>query len=102
MSFNFIRDHAGCWPVRLMCRVLKVSASGYCAWRNRPESARAAANRKLLADVRRLHGKHHERYGTLHALSTSFAGGTLARSAPGCMPRFARKAEQRAVAASRG
>ena len=55
MSFRFIRDHAGRWPVRLMCRVLEVSTSGYYAWRSRPESARAVANRALLADVRRLH-----------------------------------------------
>ena len=69
MSFNFIRDHAGRWPVRLMCRVLEVSASGYYAWRNRPESARAAANRALLADLRRLHAEHHGRYGSpgMHA-----------------------------------
>ena len=69
MSFNFIRDHAGRWPVRLMCRVLEVSASGYYAWRNRPESARSAANRKLLGDIRRLHGEHHGRYGSprMHA-----------------------------------
>ena len=29
MSFNFIRDRAGRWPVRLMCRFVEVSASGY-------------------------------------------------------------------------
>jgi hypothetical protein len=69
MSFNFIRDHAGRWPVRLMCRVLEVSASGYYAWRNRPERARSAANRKLLFNVRRLHAEHHGRYGSsrMHA-----------------------------------
>ncbi len=69
MSFRLIRDHAGRWPVRLMCRVLEVSASGYYAWRNRPESARAAANWTLLADVRRLHAEHHGRYGSprMHA-----------------------------------
>lgn len=54
MSFRFIRDHASRWPIRLMRRVLSVSASGYYAWRNRPDSARAVANRALLADVRRL------------------------------------------------
>jgi transposase InsO family protein len=69
MSFNFIRDHAGRWPIRLMCRVLEVSPSGYYAWRNRPESARARANRALLGDVRRLHAEHQARYGSprMHA-----------------------------------
>lgn len=81
MSFNFIRDHAGRWPVRLMCRVLKVSASGYYAWRSRPESARSGANRKLLADVRRLHAKHHGRYGSprMHAALCA-EGRTASRS----------------------
>ncbi len=64
MSFNFIRDHSGRWPIRLMCRVLEVSASGYYAWRSRPESARSVANRKLLIDIRRLHAEHHGRYGS--------------------------------------
>ena len=52
-----------------MCRVLEVSASGYYAWRSRPESARSAANRKLLVEVRRLHAEHHGRYGSprMHA-----------------------------------
>lgn len=69
MSFRFIRGHAGRWPVRLMCRVLEVSAGGHCAWRKRPESARARATRVLLADLRRLHAEHHGRYGspTRHA-----------------------------------
>ncbi len=69
MSFTFIRDHVGRWPIRLMCRVLEVSASGYYAWRNRPESPRGRANHGLLADVRRLHAEHHGRYGSprMHA-----------------------------------
>jgi len=84
MSFRFIREHSDRWPIRLMCRVLEVSASGYYAWRSRPESARARANRVLLADVRRLHAEHHGRYGS-----------------PRMMPRFARKAGRQAVAALR-
>jgi hypothetical protein len=69
MSFKFIRDHAERWPIRLMCRDLEVSASGYYAWRNRPESARARADRTLLGHVRRLHAEHHGRYGSpgMHA-----------------------------------
>ncbi len=80
MSFNFIRDHADRWPIRLMCRVLEVSASGYYAWRSRPESVRARANRTLRADVRRLHAEHHGRYGSprVHAALRS-EGGTASR-----------------------
>ena len=69
MSFRFIRDHAGRWPVRLMCRVLEVSASGHYAWRKRPESARARANRVLLADLRRLHAELAESNRRLDLLS---------------------------------
>ena len=53
-----------------MCRRLAVSPSGDYGWRCRPESARAAANRQLLADVRRIHGDYHGRYGSprVHAI----------------------------------
>ena len=81
MSFKFIRDHVGRWPIRLMCRVHEVSASGYYyAWRNRPESARAHANRALLAELRRLHAEHHGRYGSprMHAALRA-EGGTASR-----------------------
>jgi transposase InsO family protein len=44
--------------------VLGVSASGYYAWRDRPDSARAVANRQILADIRRLHASHRSRYGS--------------------------------------
>ncbi|MCG8523736.1 MAG: IS3 family transposase [Pseudomonadales bacterium] len=43
------------FPIRLMCRCLKVSASGYYAWVSRPESARAKANQHLLSRIREIH-----------------------------------------------
>lgn len=64
MRFRFIAAHAGTWPVRTACGVLGVSASGYHAWRTRPDSARTVANREVLADIRRLHVSHHGRYGS--------------------------------------
>ena len=69
MRFEFIREHAATWPIRLMCRVLQVSASGYYAWRVRPDSARRVANRHLLGDIRRLEAEHRGRYGSprMHA-----------------------------------
>ena len=69
MRFTFIEQHVGTFPVRLMCRVLEVSPSGFYAWRSRPESARAASDRHLLAKVHRLQAQHHGRYGSprMHA-----------------------------------
>lgn len=69
MRFRFIDAHRETWPVRVLCETLEVSASGYYAWRGRPECARAAANRDLLADVRRIHQQHRGRYGAprIHA-----------------------------------
>jgi putative transposase len=69
MRFCFIEQHVGTFPVRLMCRVLEVSPSGFYAWRARPESARALGDRQLLADVRRLQSQHQGRYGSprMHA-----------------------------------
>lgn len=43
------------FPVRMMCRHLRVSSSGYYEWRTRPPSARAQANQRLLARIQSLH-----------------------------------------------
>lgn len=43
------------FPVRMMCRRLGVSPSGYYEWRIRPPSARTTANRQLLERIRVLH-----------------------------------------------
>ena len=47
-----------------------LSVSGYYAWRSRVESPRAAANRVLLEDIRRIHGESSGTYGSprVHAV----------------------------------
>ena len=45
MRYDFVEAHRGRWPVRLMCRVLRVSPGGYYDWRGRPASAQDAATR---------------------------------------------------------
>jgi transposase InsO family protein len=47
-----------------MCKMLDVSASGYYAWRGRPESMRTAANRQLIEEIRRVYGDSGGRYGS--------------------------------------
>src|SRR6201981_1029735 len=45
-------------------RLLGVSPAGYYAWRARPESERAAANRELVDDIKRVHRDTNGRYGS--------------------------------------
>ena len=54
---------ATAFPVRLMCRCLQVSPSGYYGWQGRPLSQRARDNRALL-----------ERISTIHADSDGVFG----------------------------
>ena len=43
------------YPVRLMCRCLKVSPSGFYAWGARAASARDQDNRRVLNRIRAIH-----------------------------------------------
>jgi len=52
------------YPVRMMCRLLHVSRSGYYAWRTRPESARARRDRELIPEIRRVHQQSEGVYGS--------------------------------------
>lgn len=55
--------HQAEFPIRVMARVLKVSASGYYAWRSRPASARATADADLTRRIRTIHAGSHATYG---------------------------------------
>jgi putative transposase len=51
-------------PVATLCRILKISRSGYYAWCERPESAHAKQDRHLQLKVRALFDTSRERYGS--------------------------------------
>lgn len=56
-------------PVRAMCRLLQVSASGFYAWRDRPLSARRRADIALSARIHEIYRHSKGRYGSpnIHA-----------------------------------
>ena len=60
----FIRDNVAGFPVSAMCEALGVSRGGYYAWVARPESARAAEDRALAAEIRASHEASRGRYGS--------------------------------------
>ena len=64
MRYRAIQQHDRRYPIRLMCRALAVSAGGYYAWKDRPESRRARHNRILLSEIRGVHRESRETYGS--------------------------------------
>ena len=66
------RDH---YPVRMMCRLLRVSPSGYYAWRRRPESPRITSDRHLMAEIRRVHQDSNGVYGSPRVHAELIANG---------------------------
>lgn len=64
MSYAFIAAHAGAYPVRRMCEVLKVSSSGYYDWLKREPSQRQQANDALLVAIRREFEASRRTYGS--------------------------------------
>lgn len=69
MRYEFVAGHEGEFGVKAMCRVLKVSRSGYYAWRSRPESQRTQANRRLMVQIREEYQLSRKTYGSprIHA-----------------------------------
>ena len=57
------------YPVRVMCRLLRISKSGFYAWRDRALSARTREDIRLSALIHVIHRRSKEAYGapTIHA-----------------------------------
>jgi putative transposase len=94
MRYDFVEAHRGRWPVRLMCRVLRVSPGGYYDWRGRPQSSTAARHDALVVTIKAIHGEVKARYGSprIHAE-------LVARGEPCCVNTVARLMRQEGIAA---
>ena len=63
MKYRFMARYGSGFEVTKMAEVLKVSRSGYYAYRERPRSARAMEDEKLRTLIRLAWGKSRELYG---------------------------------------
>ena len=64
MKYACIDRRRNRYPIRMMCRLLQVSSSGYYAWRARPESRRAQRDRELMPLIRRVYEGSKGVYGS--------------------------------------
>jgi transposase InsO family protein len=64
VKFDFIRAEKANHSVRRMCRVLKVSPSGYYAWMARPASKRQRRDQVLLTHIRAAQQASRGTYGS--------------------------------------
>ena len=64
MRYACIERHREEFPVKLMCRTLEVTRSGYYAWRKRKPSARATRKERLRVEVGAIHRTTRGRYGS--------------------------------------
>lgn len=62
------------YPVRLMCRCLKVSASGYYDWQDRQPSPRAQENARLVKRIREIHEDSRGVIGAPRAFKVGHVG----------------------------
>ena len=63
MRFRFIHAEKANYPVRVMCRVLKVSTSGYYASLERKPSARQLEDERLKVHIGAIHDRSRGTYG---------------------------------------
>jgi len=64
MRFAFIEAEKALFPIRVMCRVLQVTVSGFYAWRKRSKSEHARRDEQLAVKVRALHKTSRGAYGS--------------------------------------
>ena len=64
MKYVFIQNHREAFPVTLLCQVLEVGTSGFYAWLPRPESLPRRANRRLLVELKVVHQRSRQTYGS--------------------------------------
>jgi putative transposase len=75
VKFGLIQTEKATYPVRVLCRALQVSASGFYAWCRRGLSSRAREDAVLKVAIRAAHAASHRTYGSPRILADLKANG---------------------------
>ena len=73
--YRFIHAERANYAVTILCRVLRVSQSGYYAWARRGVSARATADKALTDQITLVHARSRRTYGAPRVHAALRAGG---------------------------
>jgi transposase InsO family protein len=94
VTFAWVEERRGQWPVAQLCSALGVSRSGYYAWRSREASASETRRETLTAEVAEVSAQMKGRYGSprIHAE-------LVARGVPCCENTVARVMREAGIAA---
>ncbi len=63
-AYKLIDAERASFPVTVLCKVLRVSRSGYYDWRDRPPSSRSRQDAALTAKIYEIHRRSRETYGS--------------------------------------
>lgn len=64
MRYPFIEQHRSVYSIAALCRAMRVSRSGYYAWRSRKPGPRAAENAELTTRIAHIFLKSRRTYGS--------------------------------------
>ena len=64
MKYRFMEREKAVHPIKRMCEVLKLSRSGYYAWKNREPGIRQRENEELLSRIRVIPEQSRRLYGS--------------------------------------
>lgn len=62
-AYRLIDAEKASYPISVLCRVLKVSRSGYYDWKDRPPSKRERENATLMEKIQEVHYRSRRTYG---------------------------------------
>ena len=96
MTFAWVEERRGEWPVAQLCSALGVSRSGYYAWRSRAASAAETRRETLTEKVAEVHAQVKGRYGSPRIHAELVVQGT-----PCCENTVARVMREAGIAARR-
>jgi putative transposase len=64
IRFAFIAQNRYRFDLKIMCRVLHVSKSGYHAWKKRPKANRTLENEQIMDNIKTIHQASRATYGS--------------------------------------